>query len=146
MKPDTSIRICGDFKQKVNRAARLDTYSIPKVKDILEKLSQEKYFSKLDLSQAYNQVPLSAESQKQTMINTQRGLFQFTRLPFEISSAPSIFQRVLESVLRVIPGIDNYLDDTVVIVATEAEHAERLEQVLQRLETQDLGYEKTGDV
>ena len=39
VKPDRSIPICGDFKQTVNRAARLDTYPIPKVKDILAKLS-----------------------------------------------------------------------------------------------------------
>ena len=94
VKPDRSIRICGDFKQTVNRAARLDTYPIPKVKEILSKLSQGKHFTKLDHSQAYNQVRLSAESQKNTAINTQRGLFQITRLPFGISSASSIFQRV----------------------------------------------------
>ena len=104
------------------------------MEDILAKLSQGKYSSKLDPSQAYHQVPLSAESQKYTTINTRRGLFQFTRLAFGISSAPSVFQRVLESVLRGIPGVDNYLDDILVIEATEEEHAERLEQVLKRLE------------
>ena len=74
VKPDRSIHICGDFKQTVNRAAQLDTYPVPKVEDILAKLSQGNYFSKLDLSHAYNQFPLSAESQKYTTINTQRGL------------------------------------------------------------------------
>ena len=55
-------------------------------------------------------------------------------MPFGISSAPSIFQRVLENVLKGIPGVDNYLDDSLVIGATGAEHAERLEEVFQRLE------------
>ena len=50
---------------------------------------------------------------------------------------------MLESVLRGIPGVDNYLDDILVIGATEAENAERLEEVLQRLE--DAGFRLRKD-
>lgn len=74
-----------------------------------------------------------------TAINTPRGLFQFTRLPFGISSAPSIFQRVLENVLQGIAGVVNYLKDIMVTHGeTEREHTERLDMVLQQLE--DAGF------
>ena len=53
MKPDKSIRICGDFKLTINRVAQLDRYPIPKVEDLFSTLSGGTSFTKLDLSQAY---------------------------------------------------------------------------------------------
>ena len=111
-KPDCkSIRLCGDFKQTVNRVSKLDRYPIPKIEDLLATLKGGRYFSKLDLQHAYQQLKLDAESQKYVVINTKRGLFRYTHLPFRIASAPGIFQRVMESVVRGIPGVIVYLDD-----------------------------------
>ena len=59
LKPDRkSIRICGDFKLTINQASRLDCYWIPKVGDLLTTLAGGQKFTKLDLSQAYQQVHL----------------------------------------------------------------------------------------
>jgi len=81
----SSVRMCGDFSVTVNPVSKLDRYPIPKVEDLFAKLSKGKYFSKLDLSQAYQQLPLDEQSKKYVVINTHRGLFRFTRLPFGIS-------------------------------------------------------------
>lgn len=76
LKPDKkSVRICGDFKQTVNPVSQLDRYPIPKVEDLFAQLSGGKTFTKLDLSQAYQQVSLDEESKKYVVINTQKGLF-----------------------------------------------------------------------
>ena len=72
------------------------------------------------------------------VINTHKGLFQYTRLPFGISSAPGIFQRVMESLLQGIPGVIVYLDDILVTGSSEEEHLRALEQVLDRLEKAGL--------
>ena len=45
-------------------------------------------FTKLDLSQAYQQVELEEASKAYVVINTHRGLFQYNRLPYGIASAP----------------------------------------------------------
>ena len=77
MKSDkSSIRICGDFKITINCAIKLDQYPIPKIEDLFAKLSGGKMFTKLDLSQAYQQVRLDAASKKLVVINT-RGLFRY---------------------------------------------------------------------
>ena len=47
VKPDRSIRICGDCKQTVNRSARLDIYPVPKVEDMIAKLFQGNIFPSL---------------------------------------------------------------------------------------------------
>ena len=68
------------------------------------------------------------------VINTHRGLFQYTRLPFGISSAPGIFQRVIESLLRGIEGVVVYLDDILITGSTEDAHLRTLDEVLSRLD------------
>ena len=109
-----SVRICGDFKQTVNRAAKVDAYPIPKIEDLFAKLAGGKLFSKLDLSQAYQQIELEEESKAYVVINTQRGLFQYQRLPYGIASAPGIFQRIMEGLLRDVPGVVVYQDDILI--------------------------------
>ena len=54
-------------------------------------------------------------------------------MPFGISSAPGIFQRVIESLLQGIKGAVVYLDDILISGSTEAEHLKMLDEVLKRL-------------
>ena len=105
LKPDGSVCICGDYKLTVNSVAKLDTYPQPHIDNLFTSLSGGKYFSKLDLAQAYLQLPLDEDSRKYVTINTQKGLYQYTRLPFGAASAPSIFQRTMENLLQGIPKV-----------------------------------------
>ena len=68
-----------------------------------------------------------------TTINTHKGLFKYNRLPFGISLAPSIFQRILETLLADIPRVSVYLDDILVSGVDEADHLQTLYTVLKRL-------------
>ena len=116
LKPDKqSVRICGDFKQTVNSVSKLDRYPIPKIEDLFAKLSKGKRYTKLDLSQTYLQVPLDEESKKLLVVNTPKGLFRYTRLPYGVSSAPGIFQGLMENVLQGIPNVIVYIDDILVM-------------------------------
>ena len=94
-------------------------------------------FTKLDLSQAYQQVRLDAASKEFVVINTHRGLFRYNRLPFGVSSAPGIFQRMMENLLRGIDKVVVYIDDILITGTFEEDHLSTLEEVLKRL--QDAG-------
>ena len=61
-KDDGTVRICGDNKLTVNRAAEWDSYPMPKTEDLITTLNGRKEFSKLDLRQAYQQLLLDNES------------------------------------------------------------------------------------
>ena len=137
-KDKSSVRICGDFSVTVNPVSKLDRYPIPKPEDLFAKLANGKQFSTLDLSHAYQQIPLDPESRKYVVVNTHKGLFQFTRLPFGISSATGIFQRVIESLLQGIDGVVVYLDDILITGSTEEAHLKTLEEMLRRLEQAGL--------
>ena len=127
-----SIRICGDFRTTVNPVSKLHRYRIPRVEDLFAGLAKGKTFT-IDLKQAYLQMRLSAHSQKYLVINTHRGLFRYTRLPYGVNAAPGIFQRTMEQMLRDIPGVVVYIDDILVTGPTEAEHLRSLGEVLKRL-------------
>ena len=138
IKESGKIRICGDYKATVNQSANVDTYPLPRVEELFAAMSGGKTFSKLDLSHAYLQLVLDEGSRELVTINTHRGLFQYTRMPFGVSAAPAIFQRTIESLLADIPQAVAFLDDVLVTGHTEEEHIANLKKVLHRLQSAGL--------
>lgn len=138
VKTDGSIRLCGDYKVTVNPVLLTDTYPLPRSEDLFAALAGGKIFSKLDLKHAYLQIPLDEASKKYTTINTPKGLFQYERLPFGVSSAPSLFQRTIENLLSHLHHVCVYIDDILVTGTDEADHLNNLHAVLQTLEEAGL--------
>lgn len=133
-KPNNQIRMCADYSTGLNAALKPDEYPLPNIEEILAKLSGNKIFTQLDLSDAYFQIELDEESKKLTTINTHKGLFMFNRLPFGIKTAPAKFQRIIEQAMVDIPGTIVYLDDILIMAPTKVKHNERLHATLQRLQ------------
>ena len=71
------------------------------------------------MSQAYLQLPIEDTSKPYLTINTHQGLYAYNRLPFGISSAPAIFQKLMDTVLLGIPGVYCYIDDILVSTLDE---------------------------
>ena len=133
-KGDGQIRICGDYKVTVNANLEVDQHPLPKPEDLFTSLSGGQKFSKLDLKHAYQQMMLDSDSRKYVTINTHKGLYCYTRLPFGIASAPAIFQRAMDSILQGIPQVLCYLDDILITGASKEDHLRNLEKVLSRLQ------------
>ena len=96
-KKDNNVRICGDYEVTINGVLDVEHYPLPLPDDMFATLAGGKHFSKLDLTQAYNQLFVDEDTQKLLTINTHRGLYQYKRLPFGVASAPSIFRRVMDT-------------------------------------------------
>ena len=141
-KKDGRFCICGDYKVTVNRSLNIDQYPLPKPADLFATLAGGQMFTKLDLTQAYQQLLLDENSQQYTTINTHQGLYQYTRLPFGISSAPAIFQKTMNVILQGIPHVCCYIDDILVTGVNQQEHLQNLEEVLRRLEQNNLRIKK----
>ncbi|XP_051545274.1 uncharacterized protein K02A2.6-like [Myxocyprinus asiaticus] len=129
-KKDGGLRICGDYRCTVNTAVKPDVYPIPTASGLFSKLAGGVVFTKLNLKQAYLQLLLDDDAADLLTINTHRGLFWAQRLQFGVSTAVSIFQRFMDTLLAGIPGVQPYLDDILISGKTIEEHNARLRAVL----------------
>ena len=139
-KSDGSVRIWSDYKVSINKVVEDTPYPLPTADDIFSTLAggQVFFYTKIDLSNAFNQLKVDESSSKYLTINTMKGLFQPTRLPYGIKTAPLMLQNVIDQVLHGIPGVCCYIDDILITAISEAEHLQRLETVLQRLESHGI--------
>ena len=137
-KPGGKVRLCGDFKVTLNPALKTDVYPFPLPEELFQKLNGGHKFSKLDLAEAYLQIPLDEKSAQLTVINTHQGLYKFKRLPFGLSCAPAIFQKLIEQLVGDISGVACYLDDIVVTGKTKQEHLDNLQKTMDKLNASGL--------
>ena len=128
------MHIFGDYRVTVNPLLVVDQHPLPKPEELFSSLSGGQKFSKIDLSQAYQQMVLEEESRKYVVINTHKGLYRYTRLPFGIAPAHAVFQRTMDTVLQGIPNVLYYLDDILIIGLTQKEHFQNVQVVLKRLQ------------
>lgn len=140
-----SIRICGDFKE-LNKQIQCDRYPLPKIDELLAMVGNCKLFSKIDLKNAYLQVPVDEQSQDLLVINTPKGLFRYKRLPFGLSSSPGIFQKFISQLFTQMDGVAAYLDDIIICGKDKTEHDERLRKVLQILCDHNVKINKSKSV
>ena len=134
-KKDGRVRLCGDNKVTLNQAMDVEQYPLPKPDDLFATLAGGEKFTVLDLSQAYQQLLLDDDSRQYVTVNTHRGLYRYTRLPYGVASAPGIFQRVMDTILQGLSGVICYIDDILITGSNDTEHLQNLERVLQRLPT-----------
>ena len=125
-KGDGQLRLCGDYKV-TNPALETEQYPLPKLNDIFATLAGGKVFSKIDLTHAYQQMRLDPESRELVTINTHKGLYHYTRLPFGVASAPALFQRVMDTVMQGLPRVACYLGNILITGETPEEHMATLE-------------------
>ena len=138
VKSDGGVRICGDYKVTVNSTLEVDQHPLPNPEELFVALSGGEKFTKLDLSRAYQQILLEENSRGFVTINTHKGLYRPTRLPFGVSSASAIFQSKIEQVLQAIPMVVCRVDDILISGKNDQEHVSNLSEVLTRLETAGL--------
>ncbi|CAH2225756.1 jg21962 [Pararge aegeria aegeria] len=142
LKENGSVKIAGDFSCTLNKVLNIDKYPLPRIEEVFAKIGGGFKYSKIDLSNAYNQFRLSSSSQELTTINTQKGLFKYTRLVYGLANAPAIFQRAMETLLAGIEGVTCWLDDVCCTAPTRELHLLRLREVLHRLQNAGLRLHK----
>ena len=71
--------------------SKLGNYPLPKTDDLLADLGGGKYFTKLDMTHAYQQLELDESSKQYTTISTHQDLYRYNRLLYGVSSASRFF-------------------------------------------------------
>ena len=107
LKKDVGIRICVDMRE-ANQAIERERHTMPTLQDFKAEVNGAKFFSKIDLKQAYHQLELHEESRFITTFTTHEGLYQYKRLNYGTNSAAEIFQNVLQRNLSDIRGVKKH--------------------------------------
>lgn len=138
LKPNGDIRICGDYKVTINKFLMDFKYPLPRIEEIFASLEGGELFTKLDLSNAYNQLMLDEKSQLLCTWSTQIGTLKMKRLPFGVKPAAAIFQKTMENLLRGIPYVVVYQDDITISGKNFEQHIQTLKSVLNKLQSSGL--------
>lgn len=138
-KKDGSLRMCVDYR-RLNAKTRKDAFPLPRIEESLDSLAGARWFSAMDLASGYNQVPVAEKDRAKTAFCTPFGLFEWNRMPFGLCNAPGTFQRLMQRLFgdQQCQTLLLYLDDIVIFSSTVAQHLERMDVVLGRLQREGL--------
>ncbi|MFX1564349.1 MAG: reverse transcriptase domain-containing protein, partial [Promethearchaeota archaeon] len=125
-------RMVVDFSQTINRFTLLDAYPLPNIEDLVNKVAKFKYFSVIDLSNAYYQIEIPPGDRPYTAFQAGHDLYQFKRIPMGVTNAVSAFQRIMNSFIRENSLVSTfaYLDDLLVCGRSKDEHDANLHRFL----------------
>jgi len=130
-KSDGSSRMCQDYRG-LNKISVKNSYPLPRIDQLLDRLHGAKVFSKLDLQMGYNQIRLEPNDVPKSAFRTRYGLYEYLVMPFGMCNAPATFQRTMNDIFRDYLDIFVlvYLDDILVFSRNPQDHARHLRIVL----------------
>ncbi|UYV79315.1 K02A2.6-like [Cordylochernes scorpioides] len=141
-KPNGDVRICID-PRKLNYWIKRERYMMPSPEEVLALIPKANIYTVLDAKYAFWQIPLTDEVSLLTTMSTPYGRYCYTRMPYGLSSAPEIFQRIIHQLYLGVPNVVTYMDDVLIYSDSETEHLKILEQVLKIARENGLKFDKT---
>ena len=118
-----------------------NNYLLPLITDLIDNIGSKQVFTKMDLWWGFNNIRIKEGDKWKGAFTTHIGSFEPTVMFFGMMNSPAIFQAIMNEILRdminegkVAASVDNVLVGT----ETEEGHDEIVEEVLRRLEENDL--------
>lgn len=121
-------RLVIDYSQTINKFTKLDAYPVPRIDEMVEEISKYKFYTTLDLSSAYHQIPICEDERPFTAFEANGKLYQFLVIPFGVTNGVSCFQRTVDDIVTAenLTGIYVYVDNITVTGMTQEEHDRNL--------------------
>ena len=128
-------RFLTDFR-KVNELCNKVVYPLPRIEDSLHRLDHPQFFSTLDLTKGFWQIPIHPDDRKYFAFSTEAMHLEYLVAPMGAKNSPSYLSALMQLVLRGLPiqHVISYLDDILVADKDMENHLLHLDQVLSALE------------
>jgi hypothetical protein len=85
------LRLCVDYRG-LNKITVKNRHPLPLITESLERLAQAKFYTKLDVREAYHRIRIKEGDEWKTAFRTKYGYFEYTVMPFGLTNAPAQFQ------------------------------------------------------
>ena len=134
-KPGGGLRFCVDYRA-LNSITCPDRYPIPLLAETFRNLKGAKWFTKVDVVQAFHKIRIHKGDEHKTAFRTRYGLYEYIVVPFGLINAPATFQRYVNSVLReyLDDFVTAYMDDILIYTSgSRQDHMCKVRHVLERL-------------
>src|SRR5271156_1605560 len=139
-KKDGKLRPCQDYRY-LNDWTIKNGYPLPLISEIMDKLKDAKYFTKLDVRWGYNNVRIKKGDEWKAAFKTNKGLFEPTVMFFGMCNSPATFQAMMDDIfMTMIDGrlVIVYMDDILIFADTKEELERITRMVLEKLREHDL--------
>ena len=108
-----------------------DRLPMPRIDELIDKISPVTYISTLDCTSGYWQIPVEEQSKDKTAFKTNKGLFEWNVLSFGLKNASATFQRTVNKILEPYQEFsDSYIDDIAIHSKDWKLHLQHLDKVL----------------
>ena len=114
---------------------------MPLISDLIDSIGKKKVFTKMDLRWGYNNMRIKKGDEWKAAFSMPEGSFEPTVMFFRLTNSPATFQAMMNDLLRdlvVEEKVAVFIDDVMIATETEKGHDEIVEEVLKRLEENDL--------
>ncbi|MBW0528565.1 hypothetical protein O181_068280 [Austropuccinia psidii MF-1] len=128
-------RMVGDLRA-LNTYTIPDRYPIPRIQETSTQLSKAKYITSMDRLKGFHKNFLTPKTRKLLGIIIHCGIYEYLRIPFGITNAPSHYQRMINTIFpkELSEGwLIIYIDDIIICSDSWSLHLERLARVLEKV-------------
>ena len=139
-KKDGSKRMVMDY-YSLNKQTIKNNYQLPLITDLIDNMESKKVFTKMDLQWGFNNMRIKEDNEWKGAFTTYVGIFELTVMFFGVTNSPAIFQAMMNEILRDLINKEKvaaFVDDVLVEIETEEGHDEIVEEILKRLEENNL--------
>ena len=106
--------------------------------DLFQRLGKSNYFSKIDLSKEYWQIPVAEKDVEKTAFVTPDGNYEFIRMPFRMKNSGATLVQGLKMLISDLENVDSYIDDLIVHTEDWDTHIRELVELMNRLQQANL--------